>query len=47
LVMPDEIRPALYYRAVTRFGDPSAGVPVADRAAYDQAKANLHTPGCA
>jgi hypothetical protein len=47
LVMPDEIRPVLYYRAVDRFGDPSAGVPVTDRAAYEQAKANLRTPGCA
>jgi hypothetical protein len=46
LVMPDETNPALYYRAIDRYGDPSAGQPVTDRAAYDQAKADLRTPGC-
>jgi hypothetical protein len=47
LVMPDETSPALYYRAIDRYGDPAAGLPITDRAAYDQAKANLRTPGCA
>lgn len=47
LVMPDETSPALFYRAIDRYGDPAAGLPVTDRADYDQAKANLRTPGCA
>jgi hypothetical protein len=47
LVMPDETTPAIYYRAIDRYGDPSAGLPITDRADYDQAKANLRTPGCA
>lgn len=47
LVMPDETNPALYYRAIERYGDPAAGSAVTDRAALDQAKANLRTPGCA
>ena len=47
LVMPDETNPAVYYRAIERYGDPAAGLPVSDRAAYDQARANLRTPGCA
>ena len=46
LVMPDEASPARYYRAVDRYGDPSAGRPVVDRADFDQATANLQTPGC-
>lgn len=46
LVMPVETSPALYYRAVDRYGDPSAGLPVVDRADFDQARANLQTPGC-
>jgi len=46
LVMPAETSPALYYRAIDRYGDPSAGLPVVDRADFDQAKANLLTPGC-
>jgi hypothetical protein len=46
LVMPVETDPALYYRAIDRYGDPSAGVPVTDRADYDQALANLRTSGC-
>jgi len=46
LVMPDEASPSRYYRAVDRYGDPSAGRPVVDRADFDQATANLQTPGC-
>jgi hypothetical protein len=46
LVMPVERSPAVYYRAIDRYGDPSAGLPVVDRADYDQALANLQIPGC-
>jgi hypothetical protein len=46
LVMPVETEPARYYRAIDRYGDPSAGVPTTDRADFDQARANLRTPGC-
>ena len=46
LVMPDETNPALYYRAIVRYGDPPAGMPVTDRADFDQAMANLLTAGC-
>ena len=46
LVMPVETSPALYYRAIDRYGDPSAGLPVVDRADFDQARANLLEPGC-
>ena len=46
LVMPYETNPALYYRAIDWYGDPSAGQPVVDRAAFDQAQANLLKPGC-
>lgn len=46
LVMPVETKPALYYRAVDRYGDPSASLPIVDRADFDLARANLHTPGC-
>ena len=46
LVMPVETSPALYYRAVDRYGDPSAGQPVVDKASFDQASANLLKPGC-
>ncbi len=46
LVMPDEINPALYYRAIDLYGDPSAGLSVTDRASFDQAMANLLTAGC-
>ena len=47
LVMPDETSPALYYRAIDRYGDPSAGLPVVDRADFDQARANLRKADCA
>jgi hypothetical protein len=46
LVMPVEISPAVYYRAVDRYGDPAASLPVVDRADFDQARANLLKPGC-
>jgi hypothetical protein len=46
LVMPAEINPARYYRAVDKYGDPSKGVPITDLVDFDQAKANLQTPGC-
>jgi hypothetical protein len=45
-VMPVETHPALYYRAVDRYGDPSSGLPVVDRPDFDQARANLLTAGC-
>jgi hypothetical protein len=45
-VMPVETSPAQYYRAIDKYGDPSHGLPVVDRAAFDQAQANLRTPGC-
>jgi hypothetical protein len=46
LVMPEETDPALYYRAIDRYGDPSAGMPVADRADFDRARSNLLSSGC-
>jgi hypothetical protein len=46
LVMPAEADPALYYRAIDKYGDPSAGQPVTDRADFERAKTNLQTPGC-
>jgi hypothetical protein len=46
LVMPQVTSPALYYRAVDRYGDPSSSLPVVDRSDFDQARANLLTPGC-
>jgi hypothetical protein len=46
LVMPPETHPAVYYRAIDKYGDPSAGLPITDQADFDLAKANLQTPGC-
>jgi hypothetical protein len=46
VVMPVETRPALYYRAVDHFGDPSASMPVVDEADFDRARASLSLPGC-
>jgi hypothetical protein len=46
LVMPQLTSPALYYRAVDRYGDPAASLPVVDRADFDQARVNLRTAGC-
>jgi len=41
LVMPQVTSPALYYRAVDRFGDPTQGRPVTDRIDFDAARGNL------
>lgn len=46
LVMPSVTQPALYYRAVDRYGDPAASMQVVDRSSFEQARANLVTPGC-
>ncbi len=46
LVMPVETSPALYYRAIDRYGDPSASLPIVDQADFDKARANLVKPGC-
>jgi hypothetical protein len=45
-VMPVETRPAVYYRAVDLYGDPSGSLPVVDRADFDRARASLSIPGC-
>ena len=44
LVMPQVIDPSIYYRAIDRFGDPTADRPVTDHRDFDAARANL---GCA
>jgi len=46
LVMPQVGRPAVYYRATDRYGDPAADAPVVDRADYQTAIRNLVLPGC-
>jgi hypothetical protein len=46
LVMPQVNDPATYYRATDRYGDPIAGIPVADRADFDRARQNLVRAGC-
>lgn len=46
LVMPQVGRPALYYRAVDRYGDPTPPGPVTDVADYTQARTNLNRTGC-
>ncbi len=46
LVMPQVDRPAVYYRAIDRYGDPVAGQPVTDRADFDRARRNLVRTGC-
>ena len=53
LVIPQVDNPALYYRAVDRYGDPVAGRPITDRADFDRARSNLRRlrqapsrPGC-
>jgi len=46
LVMPQVNDPATYYRATDRYGDPVAGLPVADRADFDRARHNLARAGC-
>jgi hypothetical protein len=44
--MPPVRSPALYYRAIDRYGDPVAGLPVADRADFEVAVNNLRLPHC-
>jgi hypothetical protein len=46
LVMPVETDPALYYRAIDRYGDPAAGRAITDVRDYDNAIRNLRRPGC-
>lgn len=46
LVMPAVRSPALYYRAIDRYGDPVAGLPVTDRADFDTAENNLRLANC-
>lgn len=46
LVMPPVNHPALYYRAVDRYGDPVMDQPVVDRADFQTAVRNLVRPGC-
>jgi hypothetical protein len=45
-VMPQVARPALYYRAVDRYGNPAPPGPVSDVADYTQARSNLDRTGC-
>jgi hypothetical protein len=45
LVMP-QVTAQAYYRAVDRYGDPVAGIPVRDRADFEAARANLRKSGC-
>jgi hypothetical protein len=45
-VMPSVTRPALYYRAVDRYGNPAPPGPVTDAVDYAQARANLDRAGC-
>lgn len=46
LVMPVERDPTAYYRAVERYGDPRAGMPLLDRASYQEGVRNLRKAGC-
>ena len=46
LVMPQVTRPADYYRAVDRYGDPAAGASFVHGADYERARANLLTASC-
>ena len=45
LVMP-QVTARLYYRAVDRYGDPVAGIPVRDQSDFEAARANLRKAGC-
>jgi hypothetical protein len=47
LVMPQVTSPPEYYRAVDRYGDPAASTPLVRDADFENARANLLTPGCA
>jgi hypothetical protein len=44
--MPPVTSPGLYYRAVDRFGDPVAGLPITDRPDFDTARRNLVRSDC-
>lgn len=46
LVMPTEVQPALYYRAIDAFGDPIDGAPLIDHASYAAGMAHLRRPDC-
>src|SRR5207245_8118306 len=46
LVLPQISSPAVYYRAVDRYGDPEAGMPAIRNADFDRAGTNLVKPGC-
>jgi len=46
LVMPQLNAPALYYRAIDRYGDPAASLPVVDHADFEQARTNLQRTPC-
>jgi hypothetical protein len=45
-VMPPVNRPAVYYRAIDRYGDPVAGLPITDRGDFEIAKNNLRLTHC-
>jgi hypothetical protein len=45
-VMPQVDKPAVYYRATDRYGDPTAGLPITDRGDFDRARSNLVISGC-
>jgi hypothetical protein len=45
-VVPAVRVPALYYRAIDRYGDPVAGLPVTDRSDFDIAEKNLRLAQC-
>ena len=46
LVMPQVDDPRAYYRAIDRYGDPVAGIPLTDHSDYDRARQNLVRTGC-
>jgi hypothetical protein len=45
-VIPDLTNPALYYRAIDLYGDPTAGLSITDRADFENARRNLVRSGC-
>lgn len=46
LVMPSEMHPTDYYRAIATFGDPIAGRPLRDHASYEAGVTNLRKASC-
>lgn len=46
LVMPSQVHPADYYRAIALFGDPREGRPLRDHASYESGLANLRKTNC-